>query len=184
MTLIANVTGEAKEDFLDFKTAVQGLSTMFPSISQEEIERVLRANEGIVAKTITDLHNIPMERRCTTLTLASHQTQIACTNARAKRRNMICFIIVVAVTIILLMILVILYLKLWRWLCGARVIQGAPLHPLLKAFFGLVIEWGIMEQNTALDPESRYLRRICYSFNVNFKMLASLAIWLFHRKKQ
>ncbi|EYB81530.1 hypothetical protein Y032_0380g334 [Ancylostoma ceylanicum] len=52
---------EAKEEFLEFETAMRDFSTMFPSISQAEIERVLRANDGDVARTVDDLLLISLE---------------------------------------------------------------------------------------------------------------------------
>ncbi|EPB72925.1 CUE domain protein [Ancylostoma ceylanicum] len=61
---IAQIPGmaeEAKEEFLEFETAMRDFSTMFPSISQAEIERVLRANDGDVARTVDDLLLISLE---------------------------------------------------------------------------------------------------------------------------
>ncbi|VDO86970.1 unnamed protein product [Haemonchus placei] len=52
---------EAKEELLEFETAMKDFSMMFPSISKEEIERVLRANDGDVARTIDDLLLISLE---------------------------------------------------------------------------------------------------------------------------
>ncbi|KAK6053819.1 CUE domain protein [Cooperia oncophora] len=52
---------EEKEELLEFETAMRDFSTMFPSISRDEIERVLRANDGDVATTIDDLLLISLE---------------------------------------------------------------------------------------------------------------------------
>ncbi|WKY01435.1 hypothetical protein Q1695_015436 [Nippostrongylus brasiliensis] len=52
---------EAKEELLEFETAMRDFNMMFPSITSAEIERVLRANDGDVARTIDDLLLISLE---------------------------------------------------------------------------------------------------------------------------
>ncbi|KHJ91411.1 CUE domain protein [Oesophagostomum dentatum] len=80
----ANMAGEAKEEFLEFETAMRDFSTMFPSISREQIERVLRANDGDVAKTIDDLLLISLEAtQISTPTSTSCRSQSAPSTAKA-----------------------------------------------------------------------------------------------------
>ncbi|CAJ0598444.1 unnamed protein product [Cylicocyclus nassatus] len=78
------MAAEAKEEFLEFETAMRDFSTMFPSISREQIERVLRANDGDVAKTIDDLLLISLEAtQISTPTSTSCRSQSAPSTAKA-----------------------------------------------------------------------------------------------------
>uniref|UniRef100_A0A7I4YG22 CUE domain-containing protein n=1 Tax=Haemonchus contortus TaxID=6289 RepID=A0A7I4YG22_HAECO len=80
---------EAKEELLEFETAMKDFSMMFPSISKEEIERVLRANDGDVARTIDDLLLISLEATQISTAPSSScrsQTDDACSSSRSLLR--------------------------------------------------------------------------------------------------
>ncbi|KAK6744241.1 hypothetical protein RB195_011130 [Necator americanus] len=75
---------EAKEEFLEFETAMRDFSTMFPSISHAEIERVLRSNDGDVARTVDDLLLISLETTQISTTASTSFRSQSAPSAAAK----------------------------------------------------------------------------------------------------
>ncbi|KJH46472.1 CUE domain protein [Dictyocaulus viviparus] len=71
------MSAQPTEELLEFETAMKDFSMMFPAISRDEIERMLRKNDGDVAGTVDDLLLLSLEstQLSNTATSASSRSQ-------------------------------------------------------------------------------------------------------------